>query len=50
MNIKKLTFRALALRQSEWRNCGLYVGLNVGAEVRHWWEHGNEKNTNKLVE
>jgi len=25
--VEKLTFRALALRQSEWRNCGLCVGL-----------------------
>ena len=25
--MKKLTFRALALRQSDWRNCGLCVGL-----------------------
>ena len=27
-DVKKLTFRALALRQSEWRNCGLCVGLH----------------------
>ena len=26
--VKKLTFRALALRKSEWRNCGLCVGSN----------------------
>ena len=25
----KLTFRALALRQSEWRNCGLCVGIYI---------------------
>ena len=24
--VKKLTFRALALRHSDWRNCGLCVG------------------------
>ena len=27
MKGKKLTFRALALRQSDWGNCGLCVGL-----------------------
>ena len=29
VRVKKLTFRALALRhcQSDWRNCGLCVGL-----------------------
>ena len=26
----QITFRALALRQSDWRNCGLCVGLLVG--------------------
>ena len=49
--IRKLTFRALALRQSESRNCGLYVvyiqkygaTLLVGA-----WQR--EKQQNKLVE
>ena len=45
-----LTFRALALRQSDWRNCGLYVGLYVqsGATplVGIWWQ----ENRNKLVE
>ena len=25
--VKKLTFRVLALRQSDWRNCGLCVGF-----------------------
>ena len=38
-------FQALALCQSEWRNCGLYVGLyaETEAELRYWWEHGDEK-------
>ena len=31
----------LALRQSDWRNCGLCVGLY--AMLRHWWEYGDEK-------
>ena len=48
--MKKLTFRALALRQSDWRSCGLYVGLYVdnGATllVEMWWR----ENKNKLVE
>ena len=45
-----LTFRALALRQSDWRNCGLCVGLYAesGATllVGTWWR----ENRNKLVE
>ena len=43
-------FRALALRQSDWRNCELCVALDVenGATllVGMWWR-GNK---NKLVE
>ena len=45
-----LTFRALALRQSDWRNCGLCVGSYAenGATlfVGIWWR----ENRNKLVE
>ena len=47
---KKLTFQVLALRQSDWRNCGLCVGLYTesGATllVGVWWR----ENKNKLVE
>ena len=41
--LKKLTCRALALRQSDWRNCGLCVGLYAEVELRYWWEYGDEK-------
>ena len=45
-----LKFRALALRQSDWRNCGLYVGFYAESEatplVGIWWR----ENRNKLVE
>ena len=48
--VSKLTFRALALPQSEWRNCGLCVYLYAENEatlsVRIWWR----ENKNKLVE
>ena len=37
VRVKKLTFRALALRQSDWRNCGFCV------ELRFCWEYGDEK-------
>ena len=30
-------FRALALRQREWRNCGLCV-CRQNLELRFWWE------------
>ena len=33
VRVKKLTFRALALRQSDWRNCGLCVGLYAESGV-----------------
>ena len=43
-------FRALILRQSDWRNYGLYVGLyaesGVTLLVGVWWR----ENKNKLVE
>ena len=41
--VKKLTFLALAHRQSDWRNCGLCVGLYAASGLRHWWEYGDEK-------
>ena len=48
--VSKLTFRALALPQSERRNCGLCVYLYAENEatlsVRIWWR----ENKNKLVE
>ena len=48
--VEKLTFRALALRRSDRRNCGLCVGLHAedGATllVGIWWR----ENKNKLVE
>ena len=42
---KKLTIRAFALRQSEWRNCGLCacVCLWIEMELHYWWEYGDEK-------
>ena len=46
--IRKLTFRAQALRRSESRNCGLCV---VYMELRYWLVPGNVKNKrSKLVE
>ena len=45
-----MTFRALALRQSDWRSCGLCVGLygkNCATLLMGIWRRGNK---NKLVE
>ena len=36
-------FRALALRQSDWRNCGLCVGLYVEGGATLLGEYGDEK-------
>ena len=48
--IRKLTFRALALRRSESSNCGLCVVYIQREELRYWLVPGNVKNNNKLVE
>ena len=43
--IRKLTFRALALRRSESRNCGSWRWfMNRNMELRCWLVHGNVKN------
>ena len=42
--IRKLTFRALALRRSESRNCGLCVVYIQREELRYWLVPGNLKN------
>ena len=42
--IRKLTFRALALRRSESRNCGLCVVYIQREELRYWLVPGNVKN------
>ena len=42
--IQKLTFRALALRRSEARNCGLCVVYIQREELRYWLVPGNVKN------
>ena len=36
-------FRALALRQSDWRNFGLYMGLYAENGASYWWEYGDDK-------
>ena len=42
--VSKLTFRALALCQSEGRNCELCVCVYMQKMVpRYWWEYGDEK-------
>ena len=50
MGKKKLMFWALALRQSNWRNCGLCAGLYAESGARLlvgiWWR----EHRNKLVE
>ena len=43
--IRKLTFRALALRRSESRNCGLCVVYIQREELRFWLVPGNVKTT-----
>ena len=48
--IEKLTFRALALRQNESRNCGLCKVYIQKMELRYWWELGDVRNRNKLNE
>ena len=50
LEIRKLTFRALALRRSKSRNCGLCVVYIQREELRYWLVPGNVKNNNKLVE
>ena len=44
---RKLAFRALTLRRSESRNCGLWVVYiqNEWMQLRYWLEHGNVENT-----
>ena len=42
--IRKLTFRALALRRSESRNCGLFVVYIQKCELRYCLVPGNVKN------
>ena len=42
-------FRALALRQSESRNCGLCKVYIQKMEPRYRWKLGHVKNRNKLV-
>ena len=42
--IRKLTFRALALRRSKSRNCGLRVVYIQRGELRYWLVPGNVKN------
>ena len=42
--LRKLTFRALALRRSESRNCGLCVVYIQREELRYWLVPGNVKN------
>ena len=42
-----MTFRALTLRQSDWRNFGLFVLKKM--EFRYWKDYGEEKKRNKLV-
>ena len=42
--IRKLTFRALVLRRSESRNCGLCVVYIQREELRYWLVPGNVKN------
>ena len=44
--IEKLTFRALALRQSESRNCGLCKVYIQKMELRYRWKLGHVKNGN----
>ena len=43
--IRKLTFRALALRRSESRNCGLCVVYIQKEELRYWLVPGYVKTT-----
>ena len=50
MEIKKLTLRVLTLRQSESKNCGLCKVYLQKMELRCWWELGDVKNRNKLIE
>ena len=42
--IRKVTFRALALRRSESRNCGLCLVYIQREELRYWMVPGNVKN------
>ena len=42
--IRKVTFRALSLRRSESRNCGLCVVYIQKEELRFWSVPGNVKN------
>ena len=43
-DICELTFRGLALRRSESRNCGLCVVYIQKEELRYWLVPGNVKN------
>ena len=43
----KPTFRALALRRSEKRNCGLCLIYIQKMELCYWWERSNMKNKNE---
>ena len=45
-----MKFRVLALRQSDWRNCGLCVGLYAESEATLLVEKWRRENRNKLVE
>ena len=41
--MQRLTIWALALRQSDWRSCGLCVGLYADNELHCRWKYGDGK-------